>query len=101
MNDTTADGAPRPRQFSISRTNAMPPFLMPLGVWPRCRSEFRFAAEFFDGELYPGDVLIANDPYHGGGHLPGRSRRLTLNGTTFGGRSKGQPHRPFRVRDIA
>ena len=30
----------------------------------------RFAAEFFDGELYPGDVLIANDPYHGGGHLP-------------------------------
>jgi N-methylhydantoinase B len=30
----------------------------------------RFASEFFDGELYPGDVLIANDPYHGGGHLP-------------------------------
>ena len=30
----------------------------------------RFAAEFFDGELYPGDVLLANDPYHGGGHLP-------------------------------
>src|SRR5246127_450720 len=24
----------------------------------------RFASEFFDGELYPGDVLIANDPYH-------------------------------------
>ena len=30
----------------------------------------RFAAEFFAGELYPGDVIIANDPYHGGGHLP-------------------------------
>src|SRR5690348_513490 len=30
----------------------------------------RFASEFFEGELYPGDVLIANDPYHGGGHLP-------------------------------
>ncbi|MGH9014216.1 MAG: hydantoinase B/oxoprolinase family protein [Acidimicrobiia bacterium] len=30
----------------------------------------RFALEFFDGELYPGDVLVANDPYHGGGHLP-------------------------------
>src|SRR5262244_2019115 len=31
----------------------------------------RFAVEFFgeDG-LYPGDVLVANDPYHGGGHLP-------------------------------
>ena len=30
----------------------------------------RFALEFLDGELYPGDVLVANDPYHGGGHLP-------------------------------
>jgi len=31
----------------------------------------RFALEFFgeDG-LYEGDVLVANDPYHGGGHLP-------------------------------
>jgi N-methylhydantoinase B len=31
----------------------------------------RFALEFFgrDG-LYDGDVLIGNDPYHGGGHLP-------------------------------
>jgi N-methylhydantoinase B len=31
----------------------------------------RFAVEFFgvDG-LYDGDVLVANDPYHGGGHLP-------------------------------
>lgn len=30
----------------------------------------RFCLEFFDGELYPGDVIVANDPYHGGGHLP-------------------------------
>ena len=30
----------------------------------------RFALEFFEGELYPGDVIVANDPYHGGGHLP-------------------------------
>ncbi len=31
----------------------------------------RFALEFFgpDG-LYEGDVLVGNDPYHGGGHLP-------------------------------
>ncbi len=31
----------------------------------------RFALEFFgvDG-LHDGDVLLANDPYHGGGHLP-------------------------------
>ncbi len=31
----------------------------------------RFALEFFAEEgLQPGDVLVANDPYHGGGHLP-------------------------------
>jgi N-methylhydantoinase B len=30
----------------------------------------RFAIEFLGEELYPGDVLVANDPYHGGGHLP-------------------------------
>src|SRR2546430_2329195 len=31
----------------------------------------RFAVEFFgpDG-LFNGDVIVANDPYHGGGHLP-------------------------------
>ena len=31
----------------------------------------RFALDFFgpDG-LHDGDVLVANDPYHGGGHLP-------------------------------
>ncbi|MGH7822504.1 MAG: hydantoinase B/oxoprolinase family protein, partial [Candidatus Binatia bacterium] len=30
----------------------------------------RFALDFFRGDLHEGDVLIANDPYHGGGHLP-------------------------------
>jgi N-methylhydantoinase B len=30
----------------------------------------RFASEFFEGDLHAGDVLVANDPYHGGGHLP-------------------------------
>jgi N-methylhydantoinase B len=31
----------------------------------------RFAVEFFGpGGLADGDVLVANDPYHGGGHLP-------------------------------
>jgi len=31
----------------------------------------RFALDFFGaGGLHDGDVLIANDPYHGGGHLP-------------------------------
>jgi N-methylhydantoinase B len=31
----------------------------------------RFALEFFGIEEFrPGDVFVANDPYHGGGHLP-------------------------------
>src|SRR5580692_6823484 len=30
----------------------------------------RFAIDFFGEELKPGDVIVANDPYHGGGHLP-------------------------------
>jgi N-methylhydantoinase B len=30
----------------------------------------RFCLEYLAGEVYPGDVLVANDPYHGGGHLP-------------------------------
>src|SRR5579864_3050634 len=31
----------------------------------------RFALDFFKDEgLHDGDVLIGNDPYHGGGHLP-------------------------------
>jgi N-methylhydantoinase B len=31
----------------------------------------RFALEFLGvDEFHPGDVFVANDPYHGGGHLP-------------------------------
>src|SRR5213082_3804135 len=31
----------------------------------------RFAVEFFGSDgLFDGDVIVANDPYHGGGHLP-------------------------------
>lgn len=30
----------------------------------------RFATEFYGDRIRPGDVFLANDPYHGGGHLP-------------------------------
>src|SRR3954469_25095899 len=30
----------------------------------------RFALEFFGDDIHEGDVFAANDPYHGGGHLP-------------------------------
>ena len=30
----------------------------------------RLAIDFFEEDLHPGDVIVANDPYHGGGHLP-------------------------------
>ncbi|MFQ5513934.1 MAG: hydantoinase B/oxoprolinase family protein [Myxococcota bacterium] len=30
----------------------------------------RFAVEYFGDRIRPGDVFLANDPYHGGGHLP-------------------------------
>jgi N-methylhydantoinase B len=30
----------------------------------------RLAIDFFENDLHPGDVIVANDPYHGGGHLP-------------------------------
>ena len=30
----------------------------------------RLAIDFFGDDLHPGDVIVANDPYHGGGHLP-------------------------------
>src|SRR5262249_16816602 len=42
----------------------VPPFLLtpPLPL--------QFALESPGDDLAPGDVLVANDPYHGGGHLP-------------------------------
>ncbi|HEY4928239.1 MAG TPA: hydantoinase B/oxoprolinase family protein [Acidimicrobiales bacterium] len=30
----------------------------------------KYALELFGEDLFPGDVIVANDPYHGGGHLP-------------------------------
>ena len=30
----------------------------------------RFAVDYFGDRIRPGDVFLANDPYHGGGHLP-------------------------------
>jgi len=30
----------------------------------------RSVAEFFEGDIHPGDVFLLNDPYHGGNHLP-------------------------------
>ncbi|MCU1458594.1 MAG: Hydantoinase B/oxoprolinase [Actinomycetia bacterium] len=30
----------------------------------------RYALDYLGEDLRPGDVLVANDPYHGGGHLP-------------------------------
>ena len=30
----------------------------------------RSVAEYFKGRVYPGDVILLNDPYHGGNHLP-------------------------------
>lgn len=30
----------------------------------------QYALDLFDEDLLPGDVIVANDPYHGGGHLP-------------------------------
>lgn len=30
----------------------------------------KFAIEFFGDDFAEGDVIVANDPYHGGGHLP-------------------------------
>ncbi len=30
----------------------------------------RYALDLFGDDLLPGDVIVANDPYHGGGHLP-------------------------------
>ena len=35
------------------------------------RGPVRFAIEFFgEAGIFDGDVIVANDPYHGGGHLP-------------------------------
>jgi N-methylhydantoinase B len=59
-NATILDGQGRLAALSVGIPQFMLSATLPI----------RFCLEFLEGELYPGDVLVANDPYHGGGHLP-------------------------------
>src|SRR5712692_2387850 len=60
-NATILDGAGQLAALSVGIPQFMLSSTLPV----------RFAVEFFgDGGLLDGDVLVANDPYHGGGHLP-------------------------------
>ncbi len=59
-NATILDGTGRLAALSVGIPQFMLTSTLPV----------RFAAEFFAGDLHPGDVLVGNDPYHGGGHLP-------------------------------
>ena len=59
-NATILDGQGRLAALSVGIPQFMLSSTLPI----------RFCLEFLEGELYPGDVLVANDPYHGGGHLP-------------------------------
>ncbi len=59
-NATILDGQGRLAALSVGIPQFMLSSTLPI----------RFCLEYLEGELYPGDVLVANDPYHGGGHLP-------------------------------
>ena len=60
-NATILDGCGRLAALSVGIPQFMLSSTLPV----------RFALEFFKSEgLHAGDVLVANDPYHGGGHLP-------------------------------
>jgi len=60
-NATILDGSGRLAALSVGIPQFMLSSTLPV----------RFALEFFAEEgLNDGDVLVANDPYHGGGHLP-------------------------------
>jgi N-methylhydantoinase B len=60
-NATILDGTGRLAALSVGIPQFMLSSTLPV----------RFAVEFFGpGGLHDGDVLVANDPYHGGGHLP-------------------------------
>jgi N-methylhydantoinase B len=59
-NATILDGRGRLAALSVGIPQFMLSATLPI----------RFCLEYLEGELYPGDVLVANDPYHGGGHLP-------------------------------
>ena len=74
--------APRPRRSSTSRTSATRPCstrtgrlaALSVGIPQFMLTStlpVRFALEFLGvDEFREGDVFVANDPYHGGGHLP-------------------------------
>ncbi|MEE9608089.1 MAG: hydantoinase B/oxoprolinase family protein [Myxococcota bacterium] len=60
-NATILDGRGRLAALSVGIPQFMLSSTLPI----------RFALDFFgEGGLGAGDVLVANDPYHGGGHLP-------------------------------
>ena len=60
LNSTIMDGKGR-----LAAISAGSPQLMLSSTLP-----VRGAIEFFGDDLLPGDVVLGNDPYHGGGHLP-------------------------------
>jgi N-methylhydantoinase B len=60
-NATVMDGQGRLAALSVGVPQFMLSSTLPV----------RFALDFFGAEnMKPGDVYVANDPYHGGGHLP-------------------------------
>jgi N-methylhydantoinase B len=59
-NATILDGTGRLAALSVGIPQFMLTSTLPV----------RFALEFFGDDIHEGDVFIANDPYHGGGHLP-------------------------------
>ena len=59
------DGARRVRAGSPRCRSGIPQFMLTSTL------PVRFALEFLGvDEFHEGDVFVANDPYHGGGHLP-------------------------------
>jgi N-methylhydantoinase B len=59
-NATILDGTGRLAALSVGIPQFMLTSTLPV----------RFALEFFGDDIHEGDVFVANDPYHGGGHLP-------------------------------
>jgi N-methylhydantoinase B len=61
-NATILDGRGRLAALSVGIPQFMLSSTLPI----------RFALDFFreEGGLHDGDVIVGNDPYHGGGHLP-------------------------------
>ena len=59
-NATILDGTGRLAALSVGIPQFMLSSTLPV----------RYALELFGNDLVAGDVIVANDPYHGGGHLP-------------------------------